>query len=121
MIWKRVSVLIVLPCLLLAALAGSGQNQNRGGPVARLRTARRNRCPGLSDPSVNSAGVDVRSYIIGPNDILHITVFRERDWTGLYPVRTDGMITVALLGEHESRGPDAEAAQKQFTETLKEN
>jgi polysaccharide export outer membrane protein len=115
-IWKRVSILIVLP-LLLAALA-AGQNQNRGGgsdapdPPKTL--------PGLNDPSVNNAGVDVSSYLIGPNDILNITVFREKDWSGLYPVRTDGMITVALVGELKAAGLTPKQLEKQFTEALKE-
>lgn len=69
---------------------------------------------------MNNAQVDVASYIIGPNDVLNIEVFREPAWTKLYPVRTDGMITVALVGEMKAAGLTPTQLQKQLKEALKE-
>jgi polysaccharide biosynthesis/export protein len=115
-IWKRFSVLIILP-LLLAALA-SGQNQNSGG--AADAPAPPKTMPALNDPSVNGAAVDQAKYIIGPNDILYIDVFREKDWTKAYQVRTDGMITVALVGEMKAAGLTPKQLEEQFKEGLKD-
>jgi polysaccharide export outer membrane protein len=115
-IWKRFSVLIVLP-LLVAALA-AGQNQNNGAATDAPPPPKT--MPGLTDPAVNNAQVDVATYIIGPSDVLNIEVFKEPAWTKLYPVRTDGMITVSLVGEMKAAGLTPTQLKKQLTEALKE-
>ena len=115
-IWKRFSVLIVLPPLLLAALA-AGQNQNNGG-AADAPPAPKD-LPGLTEPAVNNAAVDLGTYIIGPSDILNVEVFKEPAWTKLYPVRTDGMITVSLVGEMKAAGLTPTQLKQQLTEALK--
>src|SRR5579885_1949113 len=44
------------------------------------------------------------SYEIGPGDVLHIAVWREPDLTTTVPVRSDGMISVALLNDVRASG-----------------
>jgi polysaccharide biosynthesis/export protein len=43
-------------------------------------------------------------YEIGPNDVLHISVWKEPDLTGTVPVRSDGMISVPLLNDVQASG-----------------
>jgi polysaccharide export outer membrane protein len=76
--------------------------------------------PGLDDPGVSSAQVDLGTYIIGANDILNVNVFHDKDWTNLYPVRTDGMITVPTFGEMKVEGLTPRQVEKQLTEMLSE-
>jgi polysaccharide export outer membrane protein len=115
-IWKRFSVLLLLPLVFAALAAGQGQN----GAGAADAPAPSKTMPALNDLSVNGAGVDQSKYIIGPNDILYIEVFREKDWTKPYQVRTDGMITVALVGEMKAAGLTPKQLQDQLTEGLKD-
>ena len=50
------------------------------------------------------AGVDNATYIIGPEDALQITVWREPTLSGTFPVRPDGMISMVLLGDLPAAG-----------------
>ena len=88
MIWKRLSVLMVLPCLLLASPRGL-QGQNLQTKVSRLLARARpltlpNRFPGLTDPSVNRRrGRSSEPTSSAPTTFWYIDVFREKDWTSL--------------------------------------
>ena len=44
------------------------------------------------------------SYIIGPDDVLQITVWKEQTLSGTFPVRPDGMISMVLLGDVKAAG-----------------
>jgi len=50
------------------------------------------------------ASVDPRSYVIGPEDIIAIRVWREPEMSALYVVRPDGKISMPLVGEIEAEG-----------------
>ena len=114
---KLVSVLIVLPVLIGALAWGQNQNPNSG---ADAPTNAPKPLPGLNDPAATSANVDQSTYVIGPNDVLDIEVFREKDWSHLYPVRTDGMITIQLVGEIKAAGLTPKQLERQVAEALKE-
>ncbi len=45
------------------------------------------------------APVDPKTFRIGAQDVLKITVWREQDLGGMVGVRPDGMVTLNLLGE----------------------
>jgi polysaccharide export outer membrane protein len=59
--------------------------------------------PGL-DLNVTGVAVEPNSYVIGPLDILYVKVFRDTDFTGQYLVRTDGRITLPLIGDMQASG-----------------
>jgi polysaccharide export outer membrane protein len=44
------------------------------------------------------------SYVIGPEDVLQITVWKETTLSGTFPVRPDGMISMVLLGDVKAAG-----------------
>ena len=44
------------------------------------------------------------SYVIGPDDVLQITVWKEQTLSGTFPVRPDGMISMVLLGDVKAAG-----------------
>lgn len=104
--------------MFAAAASAQNQNNNKNG-VETEAPDKPKALPGLTDPAANAAAVDQATYIIGPNDVLDIEVFREKDWSHLYPVRTDGMISVALIGEMRAAGLTPKQLEKQLTEALK--
>lgn len=119
----RVSVLMALPLLLAGLALGQNQRQNqnsKGGGDSSVQPDAPKPLPGLNDPAATGANVDASTYVIGPNDILQIEVFREKDWSGLYPVRTDGMITIQLVGEMKASGLTPKQLEKQVAEALKD-
>lgn len=117
MIRKRLAVLLVLPVLF--AISAVAQNQSGKSEAPAGAPDAPKALPGLSDPAANGAAVDHSSYIIGPNDILNIEVFKEPAWTKLYPVGTDGMISVALIGEMRASGLTPKQLEAQLTDALK--
>lgn len=117
--WKRIAVLIVLP-VLFAAAAGA-QNQTKpssdaGGAAPDAPKL----LPGLSDPTVSGAQVDLGTYVIGANDVLNIEVFENPQFTKLYPVRTDGILTIPLFGDMKAEGLTPLQLKNQLTEVFSE-
>jgi len=59
------------------------------------------------------------SYIIGPNDTVAISVWKEPDLTETVPVRADGMISLPLLNDVQAAGLTPMQLSGSITEKLK--
>jgi polysaccharide export outer membrane protein len=60
--------------------------------------------PAAPAASSGSVVVDPSTYIVGPDDVLQITVWKEPQLSGSFPVRPDGMISMVLLGDVRAAG-----------------
>lgn len=70
-----------------------------------------------SDPvPVSQAGP---SYVIGPDDTLFISVWKEPDLTETLPVRADGMISLPLLNDVQAAGLTPMELGSSLSEKLK--
>ena len=58
------------------------------------------------------------NYVIGPDDVLTIIVWREKDMSGDVSVRPDGKITLPLINEVQAAGLTPEQLRVQLTETI---
>jgi polysaccharide export outer membrane protein len=67
-----------------------------------------------------AAPVDPRTYVIGPEDIIMVEVWREQDFTKPHGVRPDGKITVPLIGDVQASGLTPERLASQLAQALKE-
>jgi polysaccharide biosynthesis/export protein len=88
--------------ILLAALA----------TATRAQDVAPNPAPRESDPGkVSSTGNP--NYVIGPQDVLNVDVWKEAELTRTVPVRPDGKISLPLLNDVQAAGltPDQLAAQ----------
>jgi polysaccharide biosynthesis/export protein len=59
------------------------------------------------------------SYVIGPDDTLYISVWKEPDLTETLPVRADGMISMPLLNDVQAAGLTPMQLGSALTEKLK--
>jgi polysaccharide export outer membrane protein len=59
------------------------------------------------------------SYVIGPDDTLYISVWKEPDLTNTLPVRADGMISMPLLNDVQASGLTPMQLAASITEKLK--
>lgn len=59
------------------------------------------------------------SYIIGPDDTLSVSVWKEPDLTATLPVRADGMISLPLLNDVQAAGLTPMQLAASITEKLK--
>lgn len=62
---------------------------------------------------------DTSSYIIGPEDSLQVTVWKEPGISGTFPVRPDGMISLSLVGDLPASGLTPMELGKSIGEHLK--
>jgi polysaccharide biosynthesis/export protein len=58
-------------------------------------------------------------YVIGPEDVLHIAVWKENDLTATLPVRPDGKISLPLLDDVQAAGLTPKQLSLSVTEKLK--
>ncbi|HXC95520.1 MAG TPA: polysaccharide biosynthesis/export family protein [Edaphobacter sp.] len=63
--------------------------------------------------------VDPARYVIGAEDSLQITVWREPTLSGTIPVRPDGMISLALVGDLKAAGLTPMALSSDISQKLK--
>jgi polysaccharide biosynthesis/export protein len=62
---------------------------------------------------------DSTHYLIGPNDVLNIFVWKEADLTRDITVMPDGRITYPLVGEIDVSGQTVTSLKEKITEKLK--
>jgi polysaccharide biosynthesis/export protein len=58
-------------------------------------------------------------YVIGPEDVLHIAVWKEADLTATLPVRPDGKISLPLLDDVQASGLTPKQLSQSLAEKLK--
>jgi polysaccharide export outer membrane protein len=97
--------------LLMGGLA-MAQDATSMKPAASVQPAESPK----SDTNISVAGPD---YIIGPEDVLHIAVWKESDLTATLPVRPDGKISLPLLNDVQAAGLTPMQLADSLTEKLK--
>jgi polysaccharide export outer membrane protein len=74
------------------------------------------RTPGTS-PSKAYGDTEFR---LGPDDVIDVWVYQEKDISGTVPVRPDGKISLPLIGEMLASGKTATELQKEIATKLKQ-
>lgn len=105
-IWKAAAAVLVISGLALA------QNAVPAQPAAGSPTSDAT----ANMPSSSPAGPE---YVIGPEDVLHIAVWKEPDLTATLPVRPDGKISLPLLNDVQAAGLTPMQLADSLTEKLK--
>ena len=59
-------------------------------------------------------------FVIGPGDVLAINVWKETDISKVIPVRSDGRISLPLIGELQSSGLTPKQLEAEITKRLKD-
>lgn len=96
-------ILMVLTTLLLCGLFAGAQNSGDKEATA------------ANEPQPQSNA----SYVIGPDDQLHVSVWKEPDLTNTMPVRADGMISLPLLNDVQAAGLTPMQLAASISEKLK--
>jgi len=68
---------------------------------------------------LHAQGVDERQYLIGPEDVLDISVWKEETLQKEVLVRPDGNISFPLIGDLHAAGKSPSQLQVQITKMLK--
>ncbi|RXH54591.1 polysaccharide biosynthesis/export family protein [Granulicella sibirica] len=70
-------------------------------------------------PTVSLKAPVPAGYLIGPDDVLGITVWKEPSLSGNVPVRPDGMISISLIGDVPAAGLTPMALGADLADRLK--
>ena len=73
----------------------------------------------LASSATYAGPMDATRYIIGPEDSLQVTVWKEPTLSGNFPVRPDGMISLVLVGDLPAAGLTPMALSNDITQRLK--
>jgi polysaccharide biosynthesis/export protein len=114
--WRVATPLVVLAAVALAQGQSKPGSQNTPPPPEKVESAKA--APGPQDTA--GAPVDPKVYVIGPEDVLNVDVWREPDFTKPHVVRPDGKITIPLIGDVQASGLTPERLGAQLASFLKE-
>jgi polysaccharide biosynthesis/export protein len=108
--------------ILLASAAVSWPAQrdvkNRG-EEAPVDTSRNNATSPAAGKEVLSPAATDPAYLIGPEDVLDVTVWKEPDASRVEPVRPDGRISLPLIHDVQAAGLTAQELTEAVTEKLR--
>src|ERR1700730_1169064 len=90
-----IATTLLLSLTSVAVWAQSSEKGAEGG--------KENSSPVASAPQ-EASSVASASYVIGPEDTVHVSVWKEPDLTSTLPVRPDGMISLPLLNDVQAAG-----------------
>jgi len=104
----KAAVVVVLVCLLTATvIPAQGTSQNEKPTSHGIQPAN----PLLPGESP--------TYVIGADDVLLVSVWKEPDLTNTVPVRPDGNISMPLMGDVKAEGLTPTQLSVSITEKLK--
>jgi polysaccharide biosynthesis/export protein len=110
--WKLLSMVTLLATPLF------GQNPQNApsnqGPQEQAHLTEH-----LSKTSVAKSPAENDNFVIGNEDVLAISVWKEPDLSRSIPVRTDGKISLPLIGEMQATGKTPNQLQAEITANLK--
>jgi len=75
--------------------------------------------PAAASGADTAASASAADYVIGPEDVLHVAVWKEGDLTATLPVRPDGKISLPLLNDVQAAGLTPMQLADSLTEKLK--
>ncbi len=112
---------LAVGCLALSVGAASAQTQHNNN-VAASNTPAIKQGGGFGNPNQPApvAATSDPDYVIGPEDMLHISVWKEPDLSGAVPVRPDGKISLPLLGDVQAAGKKPMQLATVLTQDLKQ-
>jgi len=94
---KSLAASLIALFLLDLASAGAQTAKPLIGPTSEPHPSR------AAQPTSAPTAVD-GNYVIGADDVLQITVWKEASMSGSLPVRPDGMISMVLIGDLSAAG-----------------
>jgi polysaccharide export outer membrane protein len=107
-------IMLVLALLSSLAFAQSNAASQNPAPAAAAADKQPGERPGEGSRSAHSDS----SYVIGADDVLAVNVWKEPDVSRAVPVRSDGKISLPLVGELTAGGQTPLQLEQEITKRL---
>ena len=111
------SVVVLLPILMVIPSAGVAQQSQSPAPATAQAPIQE--AADASQKIAQADKTDTAHYVIGAEDTLQITVWKEPTLSGTVPVRPDGRISLVLLGDLPAAGMTPMQLAADITQRLK--
>jgi len=117
---SRTNLFFAAVILLVAAVntPAAFQDKKAGKQNPPVNTARNNDSAGNEIGAAVIPATTDPSYVIGPEDVLDVNVWKEPDMTRVVPVRPDGKITLPLINDVQAAGSTPQQLASAVTEKL---
>jgi polysaccharide export outer membrane protein len=109
---NRLNIMKLAALILVTALVCAASAQQKPEANQPAQTADAN-------SGANKAATSDPNYVIGGQDVLDISVWKEAELTRTVPVRPDGKISLPLLNDVQAAGLTPTQLAEQITESLK--
>ena len=106
-------------------LAGAGmtwaaqQDKKNDAKETTVATARNSTAPADDSKTAPTPATMDPAYVIGPEDVLDISVWKEPDVSRVVPVRPDGRISLPLINDVQAAGLSPQQLAGALTERLR--
>ena len=104
--------------ILVASLWSQNQQNNGLGKVGPQQQAKLSTDTSNSSPVPSKLPVADSNFVIGNEDVLAISVWKEPEISRVIPVRSDGKISLPLIGELQATGTTPKQLQAEITSKL---
>jgi polysaccharide export outer membrane protein len=116
------TILFFVAVILLASAGNTQaafQDKKAGRPDATVNSTRSNPSTDEGTKSAAAPATTDPAYVIGPEDVLDINVWKEPDMTRIVPVRPDGKISLPLINDVQAAGSTPQQLAAAVTEKLR--
>lgn len=110
--FRKVPLAVAFSLLALVIPSRAQEDADKKQPADTQKSA------GTSE-AVKKAATDDPNYVIGPQDVVDISVWKEPELSRNVPVRPDGKISLPLLNDVQASGLTATQLAAEITEGLK--
>ncbi len=107
---KRTIFLLVTAILILTSSIAAAQTNSAVSAANSVSASK----------TSSSGSAVTEEFVIGPGDVLAITVWKEAEISKVLPVRSDGRISLPLIGELQSSGLTPRQLEAEITKRLKD-
>lgn len=114
---KLIRILQTATLLVLVSVGLMAQSDSKPEQPAPPANADKNAAPSSAAQTPDKGRSD-DSYVIGANDVLAINVWKEPDVSRSVPVRSDGKISLPLVGELQAGGQTPRQLEQEITKRL---
>jgi polysaccharide export outer membrane protein len=106
-------IMLAMPSVGRAQQTPGAAASKESAPPVAAEASSATQAPNYAGP------VDPSRYVIGPQDSLQVTVWKEPTLSGTVPVRPDGMISLVLVGDLPAAGMTPMALSADISHRLK--
>ncbi len=98
------------------SICAVAQVQNKPNTTPTPDRVEAPKVPSSLAPDTPGLPIDPKTYVIGEEDLLKVTIWREAELSKVVQVRSDGKITMTLIGDLQATGLTPERLANQLKE-----